>query len=74
MPDEYFDKAIHSDPHQQDNACKGDLAAMVAAYPAEILNQPVAQPAPPETQPTPQPSPAPEVIVSPPAEIRHTED
>ncbi len=61
MPDEYFDKAIHADPHQSGNAYKGDLAAMLTAYPAEMLNQPALQetPATPPTTAEAPPTQAP---------------
>ncbi len=62
MPDEYFDKAIHSD--QPGSFQKGDIAATTTAYPAHLLNEPE-----PVVPAAPMPAaPQPEPPVPPPAE------
>ena len=49
MPDEYFDKAIHS--NGPGDLTKGDLAATVTPFPASLLDQPTAPPTQPIAAP-----------------------
>jgi len=62
MPNEYFDKAIHSD--QSGSFQKGDIPATATAYPAHLLNEPAPVVPIPLTPSAPQPAPQ----VSPPSE------